>query len=452
MFSLKHIYLFVMVFNSGMVIAERYEHVSEWHDTVGLQLACGENNIESEIFGDNQDLNTHTTQILKTAFDKIYFTNCRFPKIPSNFDFKLYGKLRTLDLSDVELDTFGMDALRNANTLKTLIASNNRLTEVSPKFFANTVQIEELHLSKNAIQRIDSSALTSAKSLKILKLSYNQLTSVEQNCFSVPTLLTLDMSHNKLTTVHAHTFDGAINLKTLDLSYNPIGSLNTEIFSRLTNLEVVALKRTEITTIQPGTFSHQQNLISLDLSENKLVNLDFNQAIPSVLPNIESIDLSQNQLTDLIGCRNTTVPKLKVLNIRSNDFNCTYLQNLMDGLNADVFKLPADEHMTNVISIRGIGCNVLNPKQNEQPIVINGFATQQSIDKLECDILFIKYSFITIFLCTIAFFALKTGLCRYRRLHFISHREVDFHQNTIAGQFADCKNDKFNPNSIKVPV
>lgn len=429
MFSLKHIYLFVMIFNSVMVIAERYEHVSEWHNTVSLQLACGENNIESEIFGDNQYLSTHTMQILKTAFDKIYFTNCRFPKIPSNFDFKLYGKLRTLDLSDVELETLEIDALRNANSLKTLIASNNRLTDVSPKFFANIVQIEELDLSKNAIQRIDSSALTSAKSLKIL-----------------------DMSHNKLTTVHEHTFDGAINLKTLDLSYNPIGSLNTEIFSRLTNLEVVALKRTEITTIQPGTFSHQQNLISLDLSENKLVNLDFNQAIPSVLPNIESIDLSQNQLTDLNGCRNTTVPKLKVLDIRSNDFNCTYLQNLMEGLNADVFKLPADEHMTNVISIRGVSCKILNPKQNEQPIVINGFATQQSIDKLECDILFIKYSLITIFLCTIAFFALKTGLCRYRRLHFISHREVDFHQNNIAGHFADCKNDKFNPNSIKVPA
>lgn len=427
MFNLKQIYLLAMICNSGFVFADRFPHISQWHSTVSpLELVCGENNIEGDIFGDNPNLSIRMMSVSKRVFKRIYFTNCRFPKIPSNFNFKLYENLNTLDFSDVGLETLEMAALSNAKSVKIVIAARNRLTDISPEFFTDILQIEELDVSKNAIQSLGPSALSSAKNL-----------------------LALDISRNKLATIDENAFDGAIKLKKLDISNNPIGSLKPELFARLAHLEVVSLKQTEITSIQPGTFSQQPNLISLDISENKLKELNFNQVFAPALHEFQSLNLSKNQLNNLNGCRNAIVPKLKVLDIRSNDFDCSYLLNLMEGLNAEVFELPIDRHLTDVqkANVRGINCKVTNTEKATQPTVVEG--TQQSIDKLECDILFIKYALITIFLCTIVFFALRMILYRYARLSIISRREVDIQTNGISGHFVDYKNEKFDQNLNK---
>lgn len=451
MIQFKLLLLFAIVCINQIVFADitvkRAEYVQFLFLTQGgwttyLEMTCGSKSMEDEIFNNKSTIpynsNGHFTKAEVNVIrfhltSKNFYPKCRFTKIRENFKFEQFENLEIVDLSDVELETLQMDALRNADSVKTLIASNNRLTDISPKLFPNTVQIEELDLSGNSIQRIDPSVMKSAR-LKILKISNNPISEFGSNCFPIPTLLTLDMSHNRLKTVHEDAFYGAINLKQLDLSYNLLGSLKAQLFARLTNLEVVSLKHAEITSIPPGAFSNQPDLISLDLSENWLVHLDFSQIFPPSLLRIETIDLNQNLLTDLNGCRDSVVPNLKLMDIRSNDFSCSYLLQLMTDVSWNVFYNPFNKNFTDESkpNIQGVSCKIQqkDTKIVESAAFDHAIAIQQLIKELKYDVTFNKFSIITIFVCVILIFSVKSCLCKKRRLNFIRHRQnMDFPAN-----------------------
>ena len=289
MTAFKLVYLVVIICISRFVSAEyEVDHIkSIYLKGDVMSLACyGGDDMEKEIF-DGSDYLKFPYRYPKANITKILFIRreeytpfCRYPKLPDYLKFEQFENVNEINSSHVKLETLDTTLLRNAKNVKTFIVSHNLLTNISPNFFPNTVQIEELDVSNNNIQRFDPSALKSAKSLRKLLFSHNRMIEIGPNGFPVSTLQHLDISHNKLSMVNENAFDATFNLKHLNLSYNPIGYLEVKTFARLTKLEVLSLRRTGIISIQPGTFSQQQNLISLDLSGNRLKNLEINQVFP----------------------------------------------------------------------------------------------------------------------------------------------------------------------------
>lgn len=344
--------------NLKMLIASHNE-LSE----IPPQLFINAVQIESVDFSNNIIQRIHPLAFENAVNLKtLIVSNNRLAKIPLEI-FTNAINIESLDFSNKFLKQIDPSTFESAGNLKKLIISSNYITEIPSKLFSHVVKIERIDLSNNTIQCIKPMTFENNTNLKALNLSHNEIRALKTQCFSMVTsLLTLDLSHNNVTHLSEHIFDSVHNLEYLDMSFIPVdNNLSVGTFAYLSNLKFLSLSNTNITTIQPGTFLHQHELLSLDLSVNKLKEIDFKSVFLPILHNLQSLNLSHNQLTELNSFHNISIPKLTTLDIRSNQFNCTYLKNLIDTMAWEKFQTTNDPMLT-FVNIGGIHCT---PSVNE---------------------------------------------------------------------------------------
>lgn len=314
----------------------------------------------------------------------IDFRSCRFSTLERNF-FKQFPRMHTFIISNLELESLDVKMFKEARNVTNLIASHNSLKEIPALLFVNAKKLKFVDFSNNTIEQIDHLAFTGANSLEVLDLSENSLSTIDRELFIDLTslkslnlsnnqineidpqtfatfnLLSLDLSNNGLINLDENTFNQMVNLKYLNLSHNSIGDLAVGTFSFNVNLEYLNLRRTNLSIIEFGTFSHQHKLISLDLSENNLKKLDFNLFMP-IMHDLQSLELDGNRLIDLDGFTNSLFPQLRILDIKNNDFNCSYLMQFMKSVNWEKIRLPieANSVKTGETSVRGVKCVGIN--------------------------------------------------------------------------------------------
>lgn len=374
---------------------QRYEHISDCYfydrsmitGVDNVTFICAKYANENGVFIDQTRFKCSNYN--RNVFDyypgTIDFRNCRFPKLGRNY-FKQFPRMHTFVMSNLEMETLDAKIFSEAKNITTLIASRNQITEIPAFLFVNAKRLVFADFSNNSMERVDrlafmgannietldlsQNALTSLAddvfidqtNLKLLNLSYNQINELEPKTLSTRNLLTLDLSNNELTNLTENTFYQTILLKSLNLSNNPIETLEIRTFNFLPNLEYLNLRRTNLTSIQFGTFSHQHKLIALDLSDNNLKKLDFNLFVP-IMPDLRSLELDGNQLTDLDGFENALFPQLELLDLKSNNFNCSYLIQFMKRINWGKIRLPVDPAAvaSGETHVRGIRCEIVNP-------------------------------------------------------------------------------------------
>lgn len=298
-----------ILFTISMIASIKYDHISEfnvngqfWNGEAVVDFLCANDNNENDIFNDDPK---YIGNYLKTRIGSIRFQNCRFREIQRKFGIE-FIHLHTFNISGVELESVQMKTLKGAKKLITLIASNNRLTEIPAHVFTDAQQLATIDFSNNAIQHIDALSFEGAISLTTLNLSQNRIDQRDLKLISIPSLLILD------------------------LSLNSLNNLSGEAFSNLPNLMHLNLRQANITRIAMKTFIHQRRLISLDLSGNHLVQLNINLFHPTANNNLRSLSLDNNQLTELHCIRNSTLSEFVFLDLNKNNFNCSYLKQFMD--------------------------------------------------------------------------------------------------------------------------
>ena len=118
------------------------------------------------------------------------------------------------------------------------------------------------------------------------------------NAFNdVPNLRTLNLTGNRLTSLHKDVFDPLTNLTFLDLERNRLTSLREDTFENLTKLEELYLNHNELTTLHEDTFDGLASVTGLGLRFNNLSRLPSNLFEDTV--NLEWLFLEENNLTSL---------------------------------------------------------------------------------------------------------------------------------------------------------
>lgn len=382
--------IFYVISLSVVLSAQKFDQISDciFYDrsvTTGIDnvtFICAKDSNENGVFIDQMKF--HCSNSVRNVYNyypgTIDFRNCRFAKLKRNF-FKQFPRMHTFIMSNLEMESLDMTIFSEATNVTKLIASHNLLTDLPPLFFSRATKLTFADFSNNSIQQINHLAFISATKLEVLdlsqnvitsfaedlfidlpmlnklNLSYNQIKKLESLTLSIHNLVTLDLSNNDLTKLNDHAFDQLILLKHLNLSDNSIVDLKIGMFAYLPNLEDLNLRRTNISSIQFGTFSHQHKLVSLDLSENNLQILDFNLFLPA-MHDLRSLELDGNQLKHLEGFGNGLFPKLTLLDIKNNKFNCSYLILFMKSVNWEKIRLPIDPTSIDpsAVSVRGIKC------------------------------------------------------------------------------------------------
>ena len=83
-----------------------------------------------------------------------------------------------------------------------------------------------------------------------------------------PSLESLDLSHNELTALSAHSFCGLMKLRTLDLSYNNISAINGDTFRGLNLLQTLDMSHNSLQSLPDDVFSGFLILKNLYLNYN----------------------------------------------------------------------------------------------------------------------------------------------------------------------------------------
>lgn len=364
-----------------------------------VTFICAETGKEQEVFNSvntikcsKERAGTYTNKWPGT----VDFQNCRFTEINRNF-FEIFPNMQKFIISDVNLETLSMKIFSEAKNITHLIATHNQIAVIPSHIFFNANELKMIDFSWNKIQMVDSSTFVGANKLASLNLSQNSITKLGEGAFkdfvvlkqlnmshnnisqigltTLPVnLMGLDVSNNNLTNLD-HLFDKTTKLINLDLAFNPIGNVKIETFAYMPDLQYLNLRHTNMTSIRLGTFSHQQKLISLDFTDNRLKKFDFNLFIP-ILPDLISLSLAGNQLNDLSGFNNELFPQLTLLDIKGNDFNCTYLVRFMKSVNWEKLRLLVDPESVKPgeTSIRSIKC---------QPIIQSSFEVEDPNYKIK---------------------------------------------------------------------
>jgi Leucine-rich repeat (LRR) protein len=206
-------------------------------------------------------------------------------------------------ITDVFFMDFMYDGYGNTKTLNEFLPSMLKIDLSGNKI--ETFQVEKgifnesiktINLTNNRLQAIPS-VIPKFKGLEKLELSVNQIEAVETQIFSDFRGLSVNLSHNKIKKViHTDAFE-AINLFEIMKDSYPN---NDEII-----FEKMDLSHNLLTEIPPVLVS-QNNVSKLDLSNNKIQNLEIQ--LTKYDYNLEFLDLSNNPIKewsrDILHLRN----------------------------------------------------------------------------------------------------------------------------------------------------
>uniref|UniRef100_A0A914YVS3 Uncharacterized protein n=1 Tax=Panagrolaimus superbus TaxID=310955 RepID=A0A914YVS3_9BILA len=191
---------------------------------------------------------------------------------------------------------------------------NPRINELRP---LPQLNVKSLTINGCGLEKIADNAFKNVGNvLEELRLPNNSLKKIP-SLKQLPNLVTIGLSHNRISEVPDLAFDGALHLRQIRLSNNKICSLATYAFVELKqSLEVLDLSGNCFSSVPASNIRSLQKLSHLDFSENKISELA--QFTFMNLPLLKELRLNSNRLGALPPLAFLNIPTLTHLYVKDN--------------------------------------------------------------------------------------------------------------------------------------
>lgn len=153
--------------------------------------------------------------------------------------------------------------------------TDNFITVLRRKDFANMTSLVHLTLSRNTISQILPHAFADLRALRALHMNSNRLAAVRRDHFrGLANLRHLILGNNQIRRIEPGAFDDFLGtVEDLDLSYNNLDTLPWAAVGQMTSLNTLTLDHNLIEHIAEGTFAQLHKLVRLDMTSNRLQKL-----------------------------------------------------------------------------------------------------------------------------------------------------------------------------------
>lgn len=186
-------------------------------------------------------------------------------------DFKI------LDFSNNKLTRIPQINVTSHNTVRALYLNNNRISAIDTEAFKEMRQLIKLDLSMNKLtgDKLEEHEFDNLQSIDTLIMKWNPLRFLPKDTFGTWDFVTLkyfDLSHCEIN----HIEVGALNLQNLrhlNLSWNDLESFQAPAFNRLRNLLTLDLSHNKLTVINSMPVLPVIQIINLDYNNIRTVSL-----------------------------------------------------------------------------------------------------------------------------------------------------------------------------------
>ncbi|KAK2366066.1 receptor protein EIX2 [Trifolium repens] len=213
------------------------------------------------------------------------------------------SNLRYLDLSYVNL-TLAIDwllSISKISSLNEIRLVGCKLHQVTPRSILrlnSSMSLKYLDLGGNSLNSSILPWVINVSIATTLSLrSTNIVGTLPKSFVHLPSLKTLDLSHNQLNGVDIIDNAHLSTLQSLDLSFNQLnGSLPLLEITKLPSLQLLDLSHNQLSGQFPHITAQFSNLMMLLLSSNKLSGV-INEVILSNLSQLKTLDVTQNSIS-----------------------------------------------------------------------------------------------------------------------------------------------------------
>ena len=215
---------------------------------------------------------------------------------PDTLTSSVFNGIKYVDFLDLTSNSISVfpNFLFGIRSIQTIDLSNNAITHLSTKQHS-VLNLKRLNLSSNKIQFINPIFFKSFPDLEELDLSRNNITTLQEGVFTyIVSVLYLDLSQNNLLHISNSHFNGAgYRLRSIDISNNKLKTIHPDFFVKFDQLKTINLSyNTLLPTFDQMSFP--QHLSSIDLSNCGLASLNFCEL--STLVDLEMVNISGNNI------------------------------------------------------------------------------------------------------------------------------------------------------------
>lgn len=377
--------LYLKNFHGNLEINDKHYRPNDEHDDLEMRFeSCELNDLPKGLF------------VYYSTISKLEIQNGKLEEIGFN-KFENAKNLKQLDLSRNNIRNL-IDGQFSGSDLTYLCLAYNQIETIPYNLFDDLHNLTEIDLSNNNIDGIHFSIKNISISLKILNLRSNKISFISQFwmsqiiylkfldisgnelefLFSSNTILeTIYLEHNKLTEFRSI---GHGNLKILNLSFNKLEKFIVEDIDKLKSLDLSFNRITDFEKITPFNIMYLnlqfsgikptdfhilkklKHLRAIDISNNQLEKLDLNDFKEN--REILRLFLNGNNLTEInYEIIHSIFPRLKLIYIHNNNWNCSFLERFINYLNH--WNIHTMMHQNSIlkhknrnkINIEGVLCN-----------------------------------------------------------------------------------------------
>jgi Leucine-rich repeat (LRR) protein len=258
--------------------------------------------------------------------------------------FKHLKRMEELYLDNNLIETVDSGAFDGLDSLKILSLANNFITRLAPNTFHGLIRLEDLRLHRNYMRILDQKLFHTLKNLTNLRLNDNEIEEMVFNIFSdLQSLVRLNINGNCLRKFQhyyigniavknkqnqPHIFAALSKLVYLHASDNLLEELDSVVLKDLVSLKYLDLSRNRLTSLHEDTFIYNNHLIDLRLSNNPRLVISNNTSFIKV-KSLKKLHLSNCGIADISKKSFEYLPNLEYIRLDRNSLKTLKVEVLV---------------------------------------------------------------------------------------------------------------------------